>query len=150
MPVKTIDVVEGAHVDEGLDLIDIEEVADNVEVGTAVAEAGRVVNDGLRHGDRLGKIDRKRLAQGLHAVEHSRGRCTLNGDTFRGDCDAVGFGIIRLQAGFQLDDALRSAYRQIGKVRAHEVTLAAEILRRDDFCVAAEHKGRRSAEFDFN
>ncbi len=112
MPVKFIDIVESEHVDEGLHLIGIKEMAHDVEMSSAVGETRTVADRTGRHHDGFGNIGGQRFAQRLHSVEHSGVRGSLDRDALRSDCDPVCLGVIGLQPGFKFHRSLYPCFRQ--------------------------------------
>ena len=113
VPVETVDVVQGQHVDEAAHRIGGHEVARHVEVRPAVGEARRIVHLGGGDDHALCRTHGQRLAEGLDGVEETRGGCSVEPDNFAVHADVVGFGVLVLERTGELDTfALHGHVRQ--------------------------------------
>ena len=104
MPVETIDVVEGEHIDEAFDRVDGEKVPGNVQVHTAIRIPRVVVDAGGRQFD-VHSFGRggDRLAQGLHTIENAGIGCSGDLDAVLADQQPVTFRILDVGSNRQMD-----------------------------------------------
>ena len=151
MEMEGIHVVQRQHVDILLHEVDTEEVAAHVEVHPTIGKPWLVGRHDCRNLYLGGSGDGKRLAQGLHAIEHALGGKSLYPHLFLTDGDAVSLLGRHFLVGLHHDGAfgcLARHHRQpftgrlldiVGEVarHAHQVGIA---IANDRLC-GAEGKG---------
>ena len=119
MPVETVHLVVGHHVEDTLDFVDLEEVAGAVEHEAAVAEsrfvrhfAGR---GGILRDCRVGPfghhVARQEHFERLEGVEEASGRLCPQCDAFGRDIELVALGAERGVVDVQADDLGRGVGR---------------------------------------
>ena len=87
MPVQHIHIVQRHHVNESLDLIDIEKMTAHIKVGTTITECRLIGNSHSRKR----RIRSQALAQSLSPVKDARSRTAPDGNTVRADCQLIAF-----------------------------------------------------------
>ena len=104
VPVHSVDVVEGKHIDEPQYAVLRHEVARHIQMGSAVTEAWVVRNLHGGHADaRSLSCGCNGLAQGLDAVEGTCSTGSLNADAVSRHAEAVCLGILVLEVSREKD-----------------------------------------------
>ena len=104
VPVETVHVVQGEHIDELLDRVGREEMAGNIEVHTAIGETRIVVDaDGRKFDIHSYGYGGDRLAQGLYAIENAGVGCSGDLDAVLADQQTVAFRMLDVGSDRQMN-----------------------------------------------